>query len=98
MSDDRPIQVEVAFASKDRQRVIALDVPANTTADAAIRLSGIERDFPQFDLSQAPVGVFGKIVPRDHLISDGDRVEIYRELEQTPAAARRLRANRAAKK
>lgn len=38
------------------------------------------------------VGIFGEIVPADHLIEKNDRLEIYRELIIDPKEARRQRA------
>ena len=40
----------------------------------------------------AAVGVFGRKAPMDHVLRDGDRVEIYRPLIADPKEARRLRA------
>ena len=42
-----------------------------------------------------PVGVYGRRVALDHLLADGDRVEIYRPLRVDPKEARRRRALRA---
>jgi len=47
---------------------------------------------PVMDLARAPVGVWGRQVDRDHRLSDGDRVEIYRPLVADPKTARRRRA------
>jgi putative ubiquitin-RnfH superfamily antitoxin RatB of RatAB toxin-antitoxin module len=40
----------------------------------------------------APVGIWGRICPRNTLVRDGDRVEIYRRLPRDPRQARRARA------
>jgi putative ubiquitin-RnfH superfamily antitoxin RatB of RatAB toxin-antitoxin module len=44
------------------------------------------------------VGIFGKLVHRDHALNDGDRIEIYRPLMEEPKLARRARASRKASK
>lgn len=86
-----PIPIEVAYARPERQRVIALEVPAGTTAREAVVLSGIEAEFGE-DLAAAPLGVFGSHVADDYVVGPEDRVEIYRPLVRDPREARRLRA------
>ncbi|MCY0966884.1 RnfH family protein [Parathalassolituus penaei] len=90
------IRVEVAYALPEKQRILAVTVPAGSSVAEAARLSGIVREFPQLNLADAKFGVFGKAV-RDaeaEQVQDGDRVEIYRPLLIDPKQAR---ANRAAK-
>jgi uncharacterized protein len=38
--------------------------------------------------------VWGRVTPLDHVLRDGDRVEIYRPLTVDPKEARRLRYKR----
>ena len=45
------------------------------------------------DLSQADVGIWGKSVPLDTPLKDGDRIERYRPLIADPKLARHRRAN-----
>ncbi|HVP86672.1 MAG TPA: RnfH family protein, partial [Casimicrobiaceae bacterium] len=45
------------------------------------------------DLARCPVGIFGRRVERGRILSDGDRVEIYRPLVAEPRDARRRRAH-----
>lgn len=71
---------------------MAIDADAPLSVADAIRDSGIARHFPDEDLSTREVGIWGRIVTRDTQLGDGDRVEIYRPLEQDPRDARRLRA------
>ena len=54
--------------------------------------SGIGRHFPETRLDEMQAGVWGRPVERDHVLSDGDRVEVYRPLEMDPREARRLKA------
>ena len=88
------IQVEVAYARPERQALIAVTLPAEATALDAIRASGIELRFPEIDLSSQSVGIFGRVLkdPGHHVLSDGDRVEIYRPLIIDPKDARASRA------
>jgi len=88
------INVEVAYALPEKQVIRALNVDAGTTIGAAIVLSGIMMDFPELDneLEHAKVGIFGKIAAVTTVLSDGDRVEIYRPLIADPKEVRRQRA------
>ena len=86
------IQVEVAYARPERQLILKVEVPAGTTAVEAVRLSGIEEQFPEIDLAENRLGVFGKLCKADRLLNAGDRVEVYRPLLADPRAARRERA------
>ncbi|CAD6876590.1 RnfH family protein [Methylomonas sp. EbB] len=90
MADDL-IAVEVAYAMPDRQVLIPISLPANSTAKQAIEVSGILREFLEIDLSQQKVGIFGQICNLDKNLSAEDRVEIYRPLKQNPMDARRGR-------
>ena len=42
-------------------------------------------------------GIFGEVCGRDRSLRDGDRVEVYRPLSVDPKAARRARAQAAAR-
>ena len=88
------IKVEVAYALPDRQLVIPLQVPQGTTLFEAARRSGIADRFDDLDLENAPMGVFGKAErkPRERVLEDGDRVEIYRPLVADPKEVRKKRA------
>jgi len=90
------ISVEVAFATPQKQLIVTLDVPAGTTANEAVRLSGVDQEFPDEDIAAAPLGIFGRKLsePEKTVLEAGDRVEIYRPLLIDPKQAR---LNRAAK-
>lgn len=95
---ERLIRVEVVYAAVDRQALLALDVPSGTSVRAAAIASGMAERFPELDLAQCPMGIFGKLVgdPERRELDDGDRVEIYRPLLADPKEVRRLRALKAA--
>lgn len=87
------IDVEVAYARPDVQRIIALRVPPATTARAALRLSGLVEIFPEIDADRCTLGIFGRVITGDDpVLVDGDRVEVYRQLARDPKEARRERA------
>ena len=86
------INVEVAYALPEKQVIRAVNVDAGTTIGAAIVQSGIMMDYPDLELEEAKVGIFGKIAAMTTVLSDGDRVEIYRPLIADPKEVRRKRA------
>jgi len=99
MASDR-LSVEVVFAAPDRQMLITLQLPANATAREAAMQSGLQAHFPELDLAEAPLGLFGKLVasPATQPLEDGDRVEIYRPLLADPKEVRKRRAAQAAQR
>lgn len=86
------INVEVAYALPEKQVIRAVNVDAGTTIGAAIVQSGIMMDFPELELEDADVGIFGKAAKMTSVLNDGDRVEIYRPLIADPKEVRRKRA------
>ena len=86
------INVEVAYAMPEKQIIRAVNVDAGTTIGAAIVQSGIMMDFSDLELEDAKVGIFGKAAVMTTVLSDGDRVEIYRPLIADPKEVRRKRA------
>ncbi|MEG3011674.1 MAG: RnfH family protein [Pseudomonas sp.] len=92
------IEIEVVYAAVDRQVLRAVSVPEGTTVRDALLKSGIGDEFPELDLAECPVGIFGKVIadPEVRLIQAGDRIEIYRPLLADPKEVRRLRAAKAA--
>lgn len=99
MSDIETITVEVVYALPQQQRIIPLLVEPGTTAYQAAVRSGITQFFPELDLENAPLGIFGQALgtkglapARQYVLQPGDRVEIYRPLTSDPKEARRKRA------
>ena len=88
------MRVEVAYARPDRQRLVRVELAAGATARDAVRASRLEEEFPEIDIEQAPLGVFGRACSGETVLRSGDRVEIYRPLQIDPKEARRKRASR----
>ncbi|UVJ44718.1 RnfH family protein [Pseudomonas sp. LS1212] len=93
------IEVEVVFAAVDRQLLLKVSVPVGTTLREAVRMSGMAGQFPQWNLDECPVGIFGRVVaePQAHVVQAGERIELYRPLLVDPKEVRKLRAAKAAK-
>ena len=86
------LRIEVTYALREEQVLLELEMAEGTTARQAVERSGILRRFPDIDLAQAGLGIFGRVVSPDTPLRDGDRVEIYRPLIADPRQARRTRA------
>ena len=86
------ILVEVAYALPEEQIIISIKVPKKINVKQAIEKSGIQKKFSDIDLSKNKIGIFGKQTTLNHLLSDKDRIEIYRPLILDPKEMRRKRA------
>ena len=86
------ILIEVAYALPKKQLIIPIKVKAGTTAEEAIKASGIIKIFPDIDLNINQIGIFGKLTQLDHVMRERDRIEIYRPLIADPKDIRRQRA------
>ena len=95
MTEANKICVEVAYALPDKQDIVMLEVLPGTTAVEAVSQSEICHYFPDLQLEDASLGVFGKAVKNDYVLHAGERVEIYRPLIADPKEARKQRAARA---
>lgn len=83
------MNVGVCYAEADRQLWMRLEVPDGSDIAQTIELSGILKRFPEIDLSQQKVGIFGKLAKLDAEVKDGDRVEIYRQITADPKQVKR---------
>jgi putative ubiquitin-RnfH superfamily antitoxin RatB of RatAB toxin-antitoxin module len=83
------MQVEVVFALPEKQTLLALQVPVNTTVIEAVELSGILALHPEIDLSRQKLGIFGRLAKPGEVLQPGDRVEILRPLKADPKEVRR---------
>lgn len=91
---DQYIHVDVAYATPEKQLVVPLKIKAGSSAYDAVAQSGIAKQFPGLDIEAAPIGIFGKSErnPRERILLDGERVEIYRPLIADPKEVRKKRA------
>ncbi|UTW47663.1 RnfH family protein [Bacterioplanoides sp. SCSIO 12839] len=96
MDDVAMIEVEVAYALPEKQKILTVQVEEGSTILQAVQQSPILEEFPELNLDEAKFGIFGKAsrAPQTDTVRDGDRIEIYRPLLIDPKQAR---ANRAAK-
>jgi putative ubiquitin-RnfH superfamily antitoxin RatB of RatAB toxin-antitoxin module len=90
MVDRWLIEIEVVYALPQEQTLFSFQVPAGTTVEEALAQCGV---LERYQLGkETPVGIFGKRVSPDTVLSSRDRIEIYRPLIADPKQARRRRA------
>lgn len=94
MSNDaanEQINVSVCYATDTVEFLQALRLDAGATIADALNVSGLALAVPEIDLETMVVGVYGKKKPRDTVLREHDRVEVYRPLIADPKNARRRR-------
>jgi putative ubiquitin-RnfH superfamily antitoxin RatB of RatAB toxin-antitoxin module len=91
------ITVEVAYALPEKQYLQRVKLDEGATVEEAIRASGLLELRSDIDLSKNKVGIYSRPVKLADVVSDGDRVEIYRPLIADPKELRRQRAEKAGK-
>lgn len=84
----------MVYAESDLQKQIELNLEDEVSLFDAVQKSHITDFFPDLDLEHCDFGIFGKTSPKNQLLADGDRVEIYRPLLCNPAEMRKMRAKR----
>lgn len=78
------MKVSIAYTNNRKKVWLKLDVPGPATVKDVIDSSGILEQFPDIDLEQQKVGIFGKVTKLDALVEEGNRVEIYRPITADP--------------
>ena len=84
--------IQLCYALPDKAVVIDLDIEVGCTLEEVIGKSGVLAQFPEIDLTQNKIGIYGKLKSLDTVARDGDRIEIYRPLQADPMESRRRRA------
>jgi len=78
------MKVGIAYSNSIKQSWINIDIDENSTVIEAIHKSGLLQKHPEIDIKKNKLGVFGKIVKADKILTEGDRVEIYRAITADP--------------
>lgn len=88
------INIEVAFATPEKQQIITLSVDENISISEIVQRSKLAELFPEYKFDELSVGVFGKRIydVDNYKINPNDRIEIYRPLNKTPNQKRLERA------
>lgn len=85
------MKIGVAYATASRSVWLDVEIEDGATVRQAIEKSGILTQFPDIDLAEQKVGLFGKLVELDAPAEDGSRIEIYRPIVADPKLVRRKR-------
>lgn len=93
--EDNQLHIEVVYGVPNKQELLSVVVPENTTVEQAIVESGILSLFPDIDLNVNKVGVWNRTVKLSEVLRDTDRIEIYRPLIADPKEVRKRRAEKA---
>lgn len=92
MADPDTVRVVVVWSPAPRTvEEKDLVLPAPAMVRDAVQATGWWDGWPPEGLSGLRVGVWGRKQSWDHVLRDGDRVEIYRPLVVDPKVARRER-------
>jgi uncharacterized protein len=89
------MRIEIVWIGPDGARSRDYQIEAPCTVGAVLTVAALDAEFLHAGLATATVGVFGRIVNREEILADGDRLEIYRGPAVDPKLARRARAGRA---
>lgn len=74
--------------------ILTLDLPAGSTALAALRASGLAGRLGDEVLDSLTLALWGRVVDAQTVLRHGDRLELLRGLQVDPKEARRLRYRR----
>jgi putative ubiquitin-RnfH superfamily antitoxin RatB of RatAB toxin-antitoxin module len=94
MTGDGRKRCVVAYATRERQYLWAVDVPADATIGDVIEAARQLADVPDVPWETAPVGIFGEPRERSDRPAEGARVELYRPLPNDPRDKRRERVQK----
>ena len=92
--DKTLLDIQVVYALQSNILVINCSVPAGSTVEEAINLSGLKQKVPNFRLDGGLVGIYSQKVLLDHTVTDGDRIECYRPVSADPKAVRQRRVEK----
>ncbi len=86
------IKVSIVYAKPEQQWILELSVPRGTSAYELFELSQLRsqcEELMHLNKEQLVFGVYAEKVEHDHLLEEGDRVELYRPLTADPKEVRR---------
>jgi len=81
------MKIDIVYALPQQQYIESLDVAEDLTIEQVLAASQLSSRFPDLNLAEHKVGVFGKLGKMTQTLRDGDRIEIYRSLPRKPRNA-----------
>lgn len=91
---DSQLSIELAFATPEVQKIWPLTMPLGSSVDDVLGQIDWAQEFPEVELEQCGVGIWGEVCERGATVADGDRVEVYRPLRIDPREMRRILVSR----
>lgn len=86
------MQIEVVFSPAPREvEVVQVELADGATLQQAVQASGLLAKYPHFGPQSLSFSVWGRAEPAEHVLREGDRVELCRGLQVDPKEARRVR-------
>jgi len=89
------MQIEVVYGDPVSQKIVVVNMDAESTIEQTIEASGIKNIYPEIDLKVNKVGIWNRAAKLTDTVIDLDRIEIYRPLLADPKEVRRRRAEKA---
>ncbi len=86
------INVSVVLAWPDKEVSAVMVLKENSTVGLAINIAKEDPVFLDVDFEDYAVGIYGELCGLEHVLSDGDRIELYRPIKEDPKEQRRKRA------
>ena len=86
------ISVSLVYAERDQQWLFEAEVPRGTNASELIKQSNFLQQIESLqrrDIESLELAVYAQAIRADHLLEEGDRVEILRPLTADPKTVRR---------
>jgi len=81
------MNINIVYALPQQQYLESMDISDETTVEQALQGSQLLHRFPDLNLAEHKVGIFGKLGKMTQILRDGDRIEIYRSLPRKPRDA-----------
>ena len=81
--------IGAAYDNGKKQVWLKLEVPDGSTVKDVLEFSGVLTMFPEIDLTTQKVGIFGKLTKLDAVVSEGNRIEVYRPITADPETVER---------
>lgn len=94
MANSDAIRVQVVYALPDQQASVSIQLKRGATVMDAVTSSGLLKKFPEAAARPLACAIFGRAVPLDAELRDGDRVELLRPLLIDPKQNRRAAVER----
>ena len=86
------INVSVVLAWPDKEVSVVMVLKENSTVGLAINIAKEDPVFLDVDFEDYAIGIYGELCGLEHVLSDGDRIELYRPIKEDPKEQRRKRA------